>query len=79
MAGSKATKECSVTSGVSSNQIFKVFHRNAQVATNKVDKLSILASEHKPNIFVVTEHGFTESTINFFKIQTYILANYFAH
>lgn len=53
---------------------FKILHLNAQSATNKLDELTLLCNELKPDIFVVSEHGFPDDTINCFKIDNYTLA-----
>lgn len=51
-----------------------VVHQNAQRATNKSLQLEILCDELKPNIFVVSEHGYSAGTIDYFNIPNYELA-----
>ncbi|KAG8244384.1 hypothetical protein J6590_024296 [Homalodisca vitripennis] len=58
-------------------QKLKIIHQNAQVATNKVDELALVCEELKPDVLVVSEHGFKPEAINIFKIQNFELANYF--
>jgi hypothetical protein len=50
-----------------------VLHQNAQIATNKISELEILSDEIKPDIFIITEHGFSKESIDFFKIENYTL------
>ncbi|KAG8255862.1 hypothetical protein J6590_082301 [Homalodisca vitripennis] len=45
---------------------------NTQSATNKVDELMLMAEELRPDIFVVSEHGFTADTVAMFRINNYI-------
>lgn len=47
------------------------------MATNKGDELSLLCDELDPDVFVVTEHGFSRNNITHFKIQNFNLANSF--
>lgn len=55
----------------------KIVHQNAQTATNKIDELTLLCNELLPDVFVVSEHGFSLDTIDQFYIKHYQLANYF--
>jgi hypothetical protein len=39
-----------------------IIHQNAQIATNKISELEILSDEIKPDIFIITEHGFSKES-----------------
>ncbi len=52
-------------------------HQNAQIATNKADELTLLCEELKPELLIVTEHGFDNSNIMHFKIKNYELASFY--
>jgi hypothetical protein len=52
-----------------------LLHQNAQGATNKIDELNVFCSEHNPDIFIVTEHGFKNSNIPCFKLEGYKIAS----
>ncbi len=45
------------------------------MATNKVDELTLMCEELKPNLLIVTKHAFNKRNINQFKILNYQLAN----
>lgn len=52
---SKARKPSNINN-ISSN--FKISLLNAQSATNKIDELAMLCDDLKPEILLVSEHGF---------------------
>lgn len=47
---------------------------NAQSATNKTDELAMLCDDLKPDVLVVSEHGFNDDNVVLFKIDNYSLA-----
>lgn len=58
------------------NRRLKCIHQNSQFSTNKLDELSQLTEELNPDIFIISEHGFSQNNIEFFKInENYNLAN----
>lgn len=59
------------------NKGLSIVHQNAQIATNKEDELSLLCDELKPDVLLVSETGYSETTIKQFSIENYNLANYF--
>lgn len=46
-------------------------NKNAQMATNKRDELTLMCEELNPDVLVVTEHGFYNSNIDQFKITNW--------
>lgn len=59
------------------HKTLKIIHQNAQVATNKEDKLTFVCDELRPDIFIVSEHAFNSENISFFKIPNYKLSEVF--
>jgi hypothetical protein len=56
---------------------FKIIHQNVQTASNKLDELSLFCEELKPDVFVITEHGFKIDNIPNLKINNYHLCGTF--
>lgn len=55
----------------------KLIHQNAQRATNKEDELAFLCDELSPDALVVSETGYRDTTVEYFKIRNYDLANFY--
>lgn len=57
--------------------MFKIYHQNAQNATNKLNDLELIVKEISPDIIIISEHGFSQQISQYFKIPNYTQENIF--
>lgn len=56
---------------------FKIMHQNVQYLNNKIDQVTVFLHENKPDIFTITEHGFSENEMLGCQIEGYNIAAHY--